>query len=63
MTADRRYEIDKIMFNQVWYGGDRSDVPEDMFWIWYDTDEMEDVNERDEAYRTVEAYLVENNII
>lgn len=63
MTGDRRYEIDKIMFDQLYYGGDRNDVPEDMFWMWYDTDEMEDVKERDEVYKTVEAYLVENKMI
>lgn len=60
--ADMRYKIDKIMFDSMYYGGSREDIPEDLFWIWYDTDEAETVEARDEAYNIINDYFIANNI-
>ena len=64
MTGERRREIDKIMYDQALYGfgGERDDVPEDLYFIWYDIEEMTDINEINEAYNFIDEWFRTNNI-
>lgn len=61
MSFEDRYKIDKIMFDTVFYGGSRSDIPEDLYWMWYETDELEKT-ERDNIYNIINDYFITNNI-
>lgn len=64
ISGDRKREIDKIMFDQTLFGmgGERYDVPEDMYWMWYDTDEMTDIDKIYVIYAWIDEYFKNNNI-
>ena len=65
MTYERRYEINKIMYNTgFWAGKDaKYEVAEDIYWKWYDTEEAETAEERDNLYEEVEEYLIAEGIL
>lgn len=62
IDSERRHEIDKIMEDQVFYYGERNDVPEDLYWMWYDIEEMTDIDEMHETYRHIDEWFRANNI-
>ena len=65
MTYERRHEINDIMYNTIYWSGEKSkyEVSEDIYWLWYDTEECETVEERDNIYEVVENYLILEGIL
>lgn len=65
MGIDRRYEIDQIMYSTKFWGDDepKYDVAEDIYWMWYDAEEAETAEERDDLYKVVEEYLIAEGIL